>query len=377
MRKIPFFSRYPFLITLDDYLKNLFSTPPSLQQLIEIREYRELGIKRAIKALRNEGYVAGKDELKEVIAFHLAIFFTRLADPWALRKFADYESKRGFSQLIAETEDVIASVARKLKLKLNPLITESNRCGYRVVLGKEVRSGVELVECYPFSVSVPTYLRLTGKLSGDPKWKLVNRVVKSGQVFISKKDAARLLEEVIKQTIISYGERVGREYIESKYLPECINKVRSVVREVRGFTSDEEKEIPAEVKGKIIESLFPPCIRSIEETLLRGEHLSHHQRFALATFLLNIGASVDYVLGLFKHSPDYNERIARYQIEHLAGMRGSRKKYFVYSCEKMKTLGLCVAECGTLNPVQYYVAGLKKFRLNKKQFSRIHSSKSL
>ena len=377
MRKNPFFSRYPFLITLGDYLKNLFSTPPSLQQLIEIREYRELGIKRAIKALRNEGYVAGKDELKEVIAFHLAIFFTRLADPWALRKFADYESKRAFSQLIAETEDVIVSVARKLKLKLNPLITESNRCGYRVVLGKEVRSGVELVECYPFSVSVPTYLRLTGKLSGDPKWKLVNRVVKSGQVFISKKDAARLLEEVIKQTIISYGERAGREYIESKYLPECINKVRSVVREVRGFTSDEEKEIPAEVKGKIIESLFPPCIRSIEETLLRGEHLSHHQRFALATFLLNIGASVDYVLELFKHSPDYNERIARYQIEHLAGMRGSRKKYFVYSCEKMKSLGLCVAECGTLNPVQYYIAGLKKFRLNKKRFSRDRSSKSL
>jgi len=377
LRKTPFFSRYPFLITLEDYLKNFFSTPPSLQQLIEIREYRELSIKRVIKALRNEAYAAGMDELKEVIAFHLAIFFAKLADPWALKKFADYESKRAYSQLLAETEEVIASVAKRLKLKLKPLITETNRCGYRVVLGKEVRSGVELVECYPFSVSVPTYLRLTNKLSGDPKWKLVNRVVKLGQVLISKKDAARLLEEVIKHTIISYGENASREYIESNYLPECVNKVRSVVREVRGFTSDEEKEIPAEIKGRIIESLFPPCIRNIEESLLRGEHLSHHQRFALATFLLNIGASVDYVLDLFKHSPDYNERIARYQIEHLAGMRGSRKKYFVYSCEKMETLGLCVADCGTLNPVQYYIAGLKKFRLNEKQSSHNRSKKSL
>ncbi len=369
MRKLPFFARYPFLTTLDDYLKNIFSTPPSLQQLIEIREYRELGFERAVKALRNEGYNSGRDELKEVIAFHLAILFTKLADPWALRKLADYESKRAFAQLLTESEDVIASVARRLKLKLNPLITQSNRCGYRVAIGRELRSGVELVECYPFSVSIPTYLRLTCKLSGDPRWKLVNKVINSGQVFISKRDAARLLEEVVKQTIINYGVNVGREYIESQYLLEHVSKVRNIVREVRGFTTDEEKEIPSEVKGRIVETLFPPCIQSIEEALLRGEHLSHHQRFALATFLLNIGGSVDYVLELFKHSPDYNERIARYQIEHLAGLRGSRKKYFVYSCEKMKTLGLCVADCGTLSPIQYYINGLKKLRLSGKRSS--------
>jgi DNA primase large subunit len=66
------------------------------------------------------------------------------------------------------------------------------------------------------------------------------------------------------------------------------------------------------------------------------------------------------VLELFKHAPDYNERIARYQIEHLAGLKGGRKKYSVYSCEKMKTLGMCVADCGTKTPVQYYLKQVRR-----------------
>ena len=57
---------------------------------------------------------------------------------------------------------------------------------------------------------------------------------------------------------------------------------------------------------------------------------------------------------MFRNMPDFNEKITRYQVEHLAGLRGSGKRYRTYSCEKMKSLGLCKADCGTRSPIQAY-----------------------
>jgi DNA primase large subunit len=66
------------------------------------------------------------------------------------------------------------------------------------------------------------------------------------------------------------------------------------------------------------------------------------------------------VIDVFKDRADYNEKIARYQVEHIAGMRGSRTKYKPPSCNKMKSYGLCVeggAKCPRKikNPLNYRV----------------------
>ena len=363
--KLPFYSKYPYLVNLKEYLENYFGIPPRLEYFLEIKEYKDRTLDRAIRALKNIGYKPSTNELLEVVTFYLSAVLAGYADPWALRKFADYESKRAYRFLIAESENIVASVGRKLSLALNILITSNNTCGYRIALGSDPRSGTELIECYPFSIKVPTYLKLTSKLSTDQKWKLVNRIISRGEVFLNKRDTVRLIEEAVKKRVVECGVSLLNE-VSGDSINELASEIRKVVRQVRGFTSDEERELPLSMKGKIIEEFFPPCIQNIKESLLRGEHLSHHQRFALATFLLNIGASVDYVLDLFKHSPDYNERIARYQIEHLAGMRGSRKKYLVYSCEKMRTLGMCVANCGTKTPVQYYIMKIKSLKNQKR-----------
>jgi DNA primase large subunit len=65
---------------------------------------------------------------------------------------------------------------------------------------------------------------------------------------------------------------------------------------------------------------------------------------------------VEEILELFRNVPDFNEKIARYQLEHIAGLRGSRKQYMPYSCQTMKSLGLCpiVGDCGAKNPLIVY-----------------------
>jgi DNA primase large subunit len=76
----------------------------------------------------------------------------------------------------------------------------------------------------------------------------------------------------------------------------------------------------------------------------------------LATYMLAIGKPIDEIVALFENAPDFNEKITRYQVEHLAGMKGSRTKYSVPSCEKLLNENLCFAteQCaGVFNPIQF------------------------
>ncbi|MEM4411124.1 MAG: hypothetical protein QXT61_05410, partial [Candidatus Caldarchaeum sp.] len=90
----------------------------------------------------------------------------------------------------------------------------------------------------------------------------------------------------------------------------------------------------------------PPCIESIKARLADA---SHTENFAYAAFLINRGYSVEEVVREFSVRSDFREDIARYQVEHIAGLRGSRVKYRPPSCQTMKTLGLCVKD-GQLCP---------------------------
>ena len=59
---------------------------------------------------------------------------------------------------------------------------------------------------------------------------------------------------------------------------------------------------------------------------------------------------------LFQNAPDYNEKITKYQVEHLAGKKGSQTKYSVPACSKLVNENLCYAtlDCrGITNPIQF------------------------
>ncbi|MEM1570427.1 MAG: hypothetical protein QXG56_06890, partial [Candidatus Bathyarchaeia archaeon] len=54
----------------------------------------------------------------------------------------------------------------------------------------------------------------------------------------------------------------------------------------------------------------------------------------------------------------------RYQVEHIAGLRGSRTKYTPPKCETLKTHGLCVEGgrfCrGVKHPLSYYRRAIRR-----------------
>ena len=135
-------------------------------------------------------------------------------------------------------------------------------------------------------------------------------------------------------------------------VPKAFDEHVSVLRSLaKKFTSTFE-----------ISTEYPPCIKHAIEVLDKGENLPHSGRFMLATFLLTKGKNIEQIVPLFKNAPDYNEKVTRYQLEHLAGKTGAGKKYSCPSCDKLRSEDLCfeIPACNNIiNPLQF---GKKRIR---------------
>ena len=174
----------------------------------------------------------------------------------------------------------------------------------------------------------------------EREWKLINRKIDHGNVFLTSHETARLVRKEIDLYISSK--------IHSANTPEMIEGFQEYVKKLRVLAKKFEV--------KIVESSeYPPCIKHAIEVLEKGENLSHSGRFMLATFLLAKGQQVEQIAPLFKNAPDYNEKVTLYQLNHLSG-KNSTTQYACPSCEKLKSQNLCFAipECdGIINPIQF------------------------
>jgi DNA primase large subunit len=190
-------------------------------------------------------------------------------------------------------------------------------------------------------------------------WKLVNRVVLNGEVYLTKDDTARLLEEEVRVHIekkLDIKEKIA--------LPQ--NVAGRVERLKQAFTKQKGK---IELEGfpkEFVVSAFPPCIKHMYDGITSGHHLSHIGRFALTSFLTNIGMTAEEVINLYRSLSDFKERLTRYQVEHIAGGRGSRTKYIPPRCDTLRTHGVCTGMdeiCRRIrHPLAYYRRKLRTIK---------------
>ena len=115
-----------------------------------------------------------------------------------------------------------------------------------------------------------------------------------------------------------------------------------------------------EMPKVVVQAAFPPCINALyQEAALQPPPQPTVGRFTLTSFLINIGMTPEKVNELFKTFSDYNERLTLYQIEHIAGERGSATKYTPPQCSVLQNAyGVC-KNCDDLcrriyHPLGYY-----------------------
>lgn len=327
-------AKYPFLPEAADYVKELLLdinelTKPEYKRLLEHAEAR---VANCIMGKPRDIIPRDIPEI-EIPAFPVAIMLvTAVDDPLLKKRYALQEAKKMSQQLREEEKtEKIARIAEFFNWKLAP-------AGNNGTHGSAT-----------FKLHFTDYLR-NATVFHEKEWKLASRQIQNGEVLITKNDAARLLEEEI------------RRYVEKKLEtepPTLPEPLQQKVERLQAQLKTRKNMMQLEETPKIVTiDAFPPCIKALYDMAMRGQHLSHIGRFALTTFLVNIGMTPENVVNLFKTSSDFNEKMTRYQVEHIAGSRGSRTRYTPPKCETLNTHGVCPGKddiCRMVrHPLKYY-----------------------
>jgi DNA primase large subunit len=308
-------ARYPILPETRQFFETF--------EVEELEGYAEATKQRITEALQRgeKGVLPREDPIEDLLTFGLArVLCIAIGEPWLLKRWALAEASRMERFLHVETKELKAMVLKS-------------------VLNVEGVDDERLSDEFSYKVQLAQYLRLIRELSG-PEWRLVNRMVHRGYVHLTEAEAVRLFRQKAYQ-LLSSVENVPK--IKVQQLPPKLQEAaEDVMKElVKLRSSYAYEEITSTPSNN-----WPPCMEAIRNRIADA---SHKELFSFAAFLVNRGYSTEQILAILSERPDFNEKIARYQVEHIAGLRGSRTRYRPPSCQTMKSLGLCV-EDGRLCP---------------------------
>lgn len=323
-------AKYPFLADAGGYLRDTGFTLEQLADDPDMGPVRDRAFGRVAAA--DEGRVyrpsieSGSQLPGEVFSFLLAGILLKMSGARQLtKKFAMQE-------------------ARGAEMRLGRDLGQA-RTDSQVILGTKIiqdLSGVLVKKRDDdFAVPIRDYLRRAVTFHAR-EWKMVNRRVESGMVYLTPHETVRL----VRQELVNYIIRRIDEAATPPPVPALapfVAKLSAMEARLRPRT--------ARVAGE-----FAPCVKHAAKTMADGDNLSHAGRFLLATYLLSRGLSVEEIVPYFQKAPDYKESVTMYQLRHLAGKSGKGSSYRCQSCHKLRTLGLCyeIPECtGIYNPVQF------------------------
>jgi DNA primase large subunit len=324
-------AKYTFLKRTAEHVKKIGLrieelANPEMSQILNRAEER---VKNAILYAVSVGEKRENDV--EIPSFPVAIMLAiATKNSFIKRRYALAEAKQAYNNMQFENSEKILAIAADFDWTLAP--------------NRDSAFPLE------FALNFTDYLRNTTHLR-DEKWKLVNRLLVQGTVYLNKHDVTRLLQEEVQRRI--------EKRLEATELPTFPEKITQMAERLTALAK--EKSGAEEMEGfpKVVaQSAFPPCIAALYEAASKGRHLSHVGRFTLTAFLVNIGMPPEKVNELFKSFSDYNERLTRYQVEHIAGERGSRTRYTPPQCSTLQTHGVCTNSddlCRRVrHPLKYY-----------------------
>ncbi len=320
---------YPFISEASQHVGSLGF---SLDKLITSRALdlaRLRGKERVIQSLF-EGIekppLTGSDEgpvLTELLSYPFArILVSCIDDSFLIRRYSLAEAVAAYILLKTRDVDFLSDIGNDFGVDAKPS------------------------DSY-FNINFTDYIKLASSMK-DLKWKLVNRKLDHGNVRIKKEEFARLLQEAVRARI--------QNSLPIEVPEEICELCAPHLDEIKVILDERKTEFGAGDFEAVESELFPPCIAHAIANTMAGVNLAHSMRFAMTSFLLTVGMTVDEIINMFNISPDFDVEKTRYQIEHISGSSGTT--YKPPSCDTMKTYGNCYGEdelCKRIrHPLRYY-----------------------
>lgn len=306
------FARYPFLGGASSWVRRAGVELEDLLTHSAFQQARMRGMKRVLDSIAGakvgDNPMATEEERQqEVLSYPLArILVSCVGDGFLVRRYALAEAKAAYDRMQTERLELLMEIAEELEVQ------------------------AFLVEDVP-SMHFSDFLRFTSAMR-DKRWKLVNTEVRRGMVSLPKVSFARVLEQALYEKI---EDELPLPV--AKWMAEAL---RPDVMELKRLAEEMKDRYQAEELGEVDVDSFPPCMKRLVAMAQAGENISHPGRFALTSFLFNIGLSREEILKVFSGSPDFDASKTKYQIDHITG-EISGTTYTPPECSTMRTNAVC------------------------------------
>lgn len=323
-------AKYPFLNEVSQYIRD---THFSLEEFDrpDMTHILERATNRISLEMDGTVYLELERYEVEVMTFLVCLVIVKnTAIESIIKKFSLYEAMR--------TEHFLKNDLKEYDEKrINLLLSKIFREIFKINIIKD--NPTDKI----FKMSIADYLSRSSQFH-EREWKLINRSVNGGYVFLDVDETVRLIRNELSLLIYKRIKEMNLPVI-----PHSIQEKSDLLK---------TKFIPTQTKGISNRTInqYPPCVARSIDLMRKNENLPHSARFLVATYLLSIGKEIEEIVSVFKNAPDYNEKITMYQIEHLSGKKGNNTKYSVPSCSKLRTENLCFPDVfcnGITNPIQY------------------------
>jgi len=316
---LAFAQKFPFLEKAKHIVKETGLSIDSVPE--EVLNRAVLMVKAGVQGKKYYPKISSSSELmkNEILAFPVAkIIVSKMNSSTALDSFSELFSKNSFNFLSKEKNEKIIDFGLMLKLKFDPLLEEKTFTSMKVL----------------------DYLENDFTLT---QMKLVNKKIDSGKILLSKNDFLRVISQkvflLIRNSLpIQLDSTPKKILLKAKEINSVLEKIYS------------SKSISTYF-GPIKPELFSPCMKEIYNKLLNGENTPHLGRFAIASFLVQLGMQEKQLIDLFRKTPNFNEKTTSYQIKRLIQKKDS---FSSPSCSKIREYGLCNFNCSVKHPLQFY-----------------------
>jgi len=325
-------ARFPFLKECSRIAENNDVGIDRLTSSSEYEKARKRGVERVLDAIRNSevSYVpltgSDYDRLMEIVSYPYArMLVSAVNDRFLTRRYALAEAVRMNRLLGEESRETVAAVSKELG------VSTTNA-------GGELR--MHFTDFIRFSVRIKS-----------PEWKLVNTEIHKGFVTLPKERFYRVLQNALQDRL--------EEELPLDIPNELKDLLKRDVEHIRVVLAEMKSKYSPATGGDIKIELFPPCMRFMLAGAQNGVNLPHSGRFALVSFLHNLGMDSERILNLFSQSPDFDASKSSYQIRHITGELGGAE-YTPPECSTMKSYGICFEPDALCNsgkmkhPLSYY-----------------------
>jgi len=324
-------AKYPWSVMARSLLKDLDISLTEVDKNPQIIQRAQQRLKDAIEAKSSHKKGSFSDDAYvELTSFFVAkALVDAIGSMYLRRRWATAEARSAEDFLIKESDSKLAQIAKQ-EFHWQITSNESRLAG----------------RTFAYNVHFTNYLAAAAGFH-EREWKLVNKRLTAGFVLLRKTETARVLRAAVEKLLVRDIKKVSADFP---------SNIQHVYEEMNSVVRKRADRLKQEIEGEIVPEAFPPCMQALLSDMKEGKPLSHIARFAITAFLLNVGMEIDSIVELFMQAPDFREDLARYQIEHIAGKRGSTA-YTPPSCAYMISVRLCVDpdKAGTRrHPLNYY-----------------------